>query len=132
MFRFGFRTLIPRSRISVGSSGRSDDQTFVDDYWQGGVTDLYSDIKSSPSLNPGQQAILEQNEEIILSYLFEVAEDYDPDEFINYLQSVLDGGKYEALSETWEEYARELEDIWDHSSGGDGYGLKKFLGREFL
>ena len=129
MFRFGFRTLIPKSRISVGSAGRSsDDETFVDDYWQGGVTDLYSDIQSAPSLNAGQQAILEQNQEEIFSFLFEVGQDYDPDQFIDYLQSILDGGKYEALSETWDEYAKELEDVWDHASGGDGYGRKKFLG----
>jgi len=35
------------------------------------------------------------------------------------------------LSITWEEYSVSLEDIWDNSSGGDGYGVKKFLGRTY-
>lgn len=132
MFNWGIRNPIATSRISVGSKGRSgDSETFVHDYWQAGVESLYSAIQSNFSLNAGQQAILEQNQEEILSYLFETAEDYNPDEFIGYLQSILDGGKYEALSETWEEYSIGLEEIWDHSYGGDGYGTKKFLGMEF-
>jgi hypothetical protein len=129
MFRFGFRRPIAKSRVSVGSKGKGDlKETFVDDYWQNGVSSLYQDIQKAPSLNPGQQAILEQNQEEIFSFLFDVGEDYDPDEFIGYLQNILDGGKYEALSETWDDYATELENVWDHATGGDGYQEKKFLG----
>ena len=130
MFNWSPAMPIARSRVSVGSKGKGgmDEDTFVDDYWQDEVLSAYEDIKSNPSLNAGQQAILEQNEEEITSYLFEVGSDYNPDDFDEYLQSILDGGKYDALSETFENYAKELEDSWDHATGGDGSGAKKFLG----
>jgi hypothetical protein len=129
-FNFGIRRPIATSRVSSGSGGR-EGETWVDDYWQSGVTEEYQNLKNILDLNPGQQAILESEEESILSYLFDISEDYSPDEFLSFLQGYLTDGKYEALSITWEEYSVTLEDIWDHSSGGDGYSVKKFLGTVF-
>lgn len=131
MFNFGIRRPLAISRVSSGSGGREGD-TFVEDFWQSGVNEEYQNLKNIIDLNPGQRAILDSEEESIINYLFDIAEDYNPDEFLAFLQGSLTDGKYEALSITWENYAVTLEDIWDHSSGGDGYSVKKFLGRIYL
>lgn len=120
----GFR-LIPSFIAKVN---RSDEDDFQDWYWQEGVLDLYFGFLFDSSYNAGQKAILEQNQIEIQNYLFEIGENYNDDEFLSYLQELLDNGKYEALSETWESFAKELLDLWDHSSGGDGFAKKKFLG----
>lgn len=112
--------------ISSSDSG----ETWVQDYWEAGAADLYTDMQNNPFLNPGQQAILESEQENVLGYLSQAGEGYDPDEFIGFLSTEL-VDKYDALSETWENYAGALEDLWDHSSGGDGIGIKKFMGRTF-
>lgn len=125
-FNFGIRRPIALSRVTGGGG---TGETFIEEYWQSGSSEEYQNIKNILDLNPGQQAILESEEDSILEYLFNIAEDYNPDEFIDFLQGSLTDGKYEALSITLEDYAVTLEDIWDHSSGGDGYAVKKFLGR---
>jgi hypothetical protein len=130
-FNFGIRKPLAKSRVSSGSGGRGggDSETWVEDYWQSGVTSSYEDLKNIPDLNPGQRGIIDSEEESIINYLFEIDEDYNPDEFLNFLQtSFEDDGRYEALSITWEEYSVTLEDIWDNASGGDSQGVKKFLG----
>ena len=127
-FDFGIRRPIAKSRVSSGSGGR-EDETFVDDYWQSGVTDAYQDLQFNSDLNSGQKAILESEENFILEYLYEAGQDYDPDEFLAFLETSLeDDGRYQALSETFSSYAKDMEDVWDHASGGDGSGRKKFLG----
>ena len=130
-FNFGIRRPIATSRVSSGSGGR-EGETWVEDYWQGGVLGSYQDLKNIPDLNPGQRGILDSEEDSIITYLFDIAEDYNPDEFLDFLQtSFEDDGRYEALSITWEEYSITLEDIWDNASGGDSQGVKKFLGRTY-
>ena len=130
-FDFGIRRPIATSRVSSGGGGRGggDDETFVDDYWQSGVTAAYQDLQFNSDLNPGQKAILESEENSILEYLYEQGEDYNPDAFLDFLEtSLTDDGRYQALSETFSTYAKDMQDVWDHASGGDGLGRKKFLG----
>lgn len=128
MFRFVGSNSLSKARTT--GSGDSE-PTFVQEYWEGEVEAGYEDLKSNLNLNPGQQAILEQNEEAILDYLYEVGEGFDPNDFINELTNILGDDKFNALSETFEQFAVDLEEDWDHSVGGDGYGSKKFLGMEF-
>lgn len=113
---------------NIGSSDAGD--TWVQDYWETGAADLYGDMQNNPFLNSGQQTILSTEQDNVLGYLSQTGEGYDPDEFIGFLQNELED-KYDALSETWNEYSGALEDLWDHSSGGDGIGSKKFMGRTF-
>jgi hypothetical protein len=129
-FNFGIRRPIAKSRVSSGSGGREGD-TFVDDYWQDGVTEKYQNMIDKPDLNAGQRAILEEGQDEILGYLFDVSEDYDAEDLINAIGDKLGEEKFRALSETFEEYSEDIEDDWDHSSGGDGSGAKKFLGRVY-
>lgn len=128
MFRFVGSNSLSKARTTGGGGS---DEVFVEEYWEGEVEAGYEDLKSNPNLNPGQQAILEQNEEAILDYLYEVGEGFDPDDFINELTNILGDDKFNALSETFEQFAEDLEEDWDHSVGGDGYGSKKFLGVEY-
>jgi hypothetical protein len=130
MFNWAIRRPIATSRVSSGSGGR-DGETFVDDYWQNGIAEKYENMINNPDLNPGQRAILESEEDLIKNYLAEVGADYDPDDFLDFLQTELTDGKYEALSITFEEYSEAIEDDWDHSVGGDGFAEKKFLGRVY-
>jgi hypothetical protein len=129
-FNFGIRRPIAKSRVSSGSGGR-EGETFVDDYWQGGVTEKYQNMINKPDLNAGQRAILEESQDFILDYLSDVGEDYDAEDLINAIGDELGEEKFRALSQTFEEYSEAIEDDWDHSSGGDGYGAKKFLGRVY-
>jgi hypothetical protein len=129
-FSFGIRRPIAKSRVSSGSGGREGD-TFVDDYWQDGVTEKYQNMINKPDLNAGQRAILEESQDFILDYLSDVGEDYDAEDLINAIGDELGEEKFRALSQTFEEYSEAIEDDWDHSSGGDGYGTKKFLGRTY-
>jgi hypothetical protein len=132
MFNWAIRRPIAKSRVSSGSGGRNS-ETFVEEYWEEGVTEEYEKLKSNLDLNPGQVGILESEQDFILDYLFEISEGYTPDDFLSFLQTELeDDNRYEALSITWEEYSIALEDVWDHSSGGDGFGDKKFLGQVFV
>lgn len=135
MFNWGIRHPIATRRVRIsgkyGSSSDFGEETFVNGYWEEGSSDLYSNLQALPGLNPGQQAILEQNQETILSFLFEQGEGYDPDDFLSFLNVELGEAKFNALSETFELYSEGLEEIWDHSYGGDSYGRKKFLGMEF-
>ncbi len=112
--------------IRIGDSG----DTWMQDYWESEVETAYGSLQNNPFLNPGQQAILESEEDNVLGYLYGVGEGYEAEEFTNFLSSELED-KYTALSDTWNEYAGTCEDIWDHSSGGDGIGTKKFMGRSF-
>jgi hypothetical protein len=130
MFNWAIRRPIAKSRVSSGSGGREGD-TFVDDYWQDGVTEKYQNMIDKPDLNAGQRAILEEGQDEILGYLFDVGEDYDAEDLINAIGDKLGEEKFRALSETFEEYSEDIEDDWDHSSGGDGSGAKKFLGRVY-
>lgn len=131
MFKVSSRP-IAKSRVSVGSGGRSKTkQTFVDEYWQGGTSDVYQKMLDNPNLNAGQRAILEESEEFILDYLAEIGEDYDAEDLINAIGDELGEAKFNALSETFEQFAEDLNDDWDHSMGGDGIGRKKFMGREY-
>ncbi len=129
MFNWAIRRPIAKSRVS--GKGGSEDETWVEDYWQGGVTDEYSKLKDNLDLNPGQRAILESEQDLVIDYLFEIDKDYDPGEFLQFLSTSLTDNKYEALSITWEEYSITCEDIWDNAYGGDGYDTKKFLGMRF-
>jgi hypothetical protein len=129
-FDFGIRKPIAKSRVSSGSGGR-EGETFVDDYWQDGVTEKYQNMINNPDLNAGQKAILEEGQDEILGYLFDVGEDYDAEDLINAIGDKLGEEKFRALSETFQQYSEDIEDDWDHSSGGDGSGAKKFLGRVY-
>jgi hypothetical protein len=130
-FRFVGSNSLARKRTS-GSSLNDDDTTFVNEYWEENTTSAYGDLTNNPRLNAGQISIIESSEEDILNYLFEVGEDYEEGPFIEFMADLLeDGGKWEAVSETYTEYAILCTDIWDHSTGGDGYDSKKFLGAEF-
>jgi hypothetical protein len=129
-FNFGIRRPIAKSRVSSGSGGR-EGETFVDDYWQDGVTEKYQNMINNPDLNAGQKAILEEGQDEILGYLFDVGEDYDAEDLINAIGDKLGEEKFRALSQTFEEYSEAIEDDWDHSVGGDGSGAKKFLGRVY-
>jgi hypothetical protein len=104
--------------------------TWMQDYWEAEVESAYGSLQNNPRLNPGQQGILESEQDNVLGYLYGVGEGYEQKEFIDFLSSELED-KYNALSDTWNEYAATCEDIWDHSSGGDGFGTKKFMGRSF-
>jgi hypothetical protein len=129
VLQFGISRPYAKSRVS----GKGDEgETFVEEYWEGGVTEEYEKLKYNKDLNPGQLGILDSEEEGILDYLYEVEEDYNIVEFLEFLQTSLkDDGRYEALSETFNNYAIAVEDVWDHASGGDGQKEKKFLGMHF-
>lgn len=128
-FNFGIRRPIAKSRVSSGSGGR-EGETFVDDYFEEAIDESYQKMLDNPNLNAGQQAILEQSKDSIYSFLSEIGEDYDPDDFLAFLEIELGPEKYNALSETFQVFAEEdLSDAWDHATGGDGYGVKKFMGR---
>ena len=129
-FNFGVRRPIAKSRVSSGSGGR-DEETFVDDYWQDGVTEKYQNMIDKPDLNAGQRAILEEGQDEILGYLFDVGEDYDAEDLINAIGDKLGEEKFRALSETFQEYSEAIEDDWDHATGGDSVGTKKFLGTTY-
>ena len=129
MFNWAIRKPIAKSRVSSGSGGR-EGETFVDDYFEEAIDESYQKMLDNPNLNAGQQAILEQSKDSIYSFLSEIGEDYDPDDFLAFLEIELGPEKYNALSETFQVFAEEdLSDAWDHATGGDGYGLKKFMGR---
>lgn len=129
MFNWAIRKPIAKSRVSSGSGGREGD-TFVDDYFEEAIDESYQKMLDNPNLNAGQQAILEQSKDSIYSFLSEIGEDYDPDDFLAFLEIELGPEKYNALSETFQVFAEEdLSDAWDHATGGDGYGVKKFMGR---
>jgi hypothetical protein len=128
-FNFGIRRPIAKSRVSSGSGGR-EGETFVDDYFEDAINESYQKMVDNPNLNAGQQAILEESRDSIYSFLSEVGEDYDPDAFLDWLEIEIGPQKYNALSETFGAFAEEdLSDAWDHATGGDGYGAKKFMGR---
>ena len=129
-FSFGIRRPIAKSRVSSGSGGR-DGETFVDDYFEDGVTEKYQNMINKPDLNAGQRAILEESQDFILNYLSDIGEDYDAEDLINAIGDELGEEKFRALSETFQEYSEAIEDDWDHASGGDGFGTKKFLGRTY-
>jgi hypothetical protein len=129
-FDFGITKPIAKSRVSSGSGGR-EGETFVDDYWEDGITEKYQNMINNPDLNAGQKAILEEGQDEILGYLLDVGEDYDAEDLINAIGDKLGEEKFRALSQTFEEYSEAIEDDWDHSSGGDGSGAKKFLGRVY-
>jgi len=124
MIRLAFRS-------SIGRIGKSSDSRFIDGFWQEAVDDLYSRFEYDSSYNPGQQAILAENKEAVYNYLFENGEDYDPSSLLNFLENLLGDSKYAALSETWSTFSEELLDAWDHATGGDGVGGKKFMGVEY-
>lgn len=127
-FNFGIRKPIAKSRVSSGSGGKNGD-TFVDGYFEDTVNEYYQKLQDNTSLNPGQQAILEDSKDQIFSYLAEVGEDYDPDNFLAWLEIEIGPEKFNALSETFETFAEEdISDAWDHATGGDGSGAKKFMG----
>lgn len=129
MFNWAIRRPIAKSRVSSGSGGR-DGETFVDDYFEDTVNEYYQKIQDNTNLNAGQQAILEDSKDSIFSYLAEIGEDYDPDDFLAWLEVEIGPEKFNALSGTFETFAEEdISDAWDHASGGDGYGVKKFMGR---
>jgi hypothetical protein len=124
MIRLAFRT-------SLARIGKSSDSRFIDGFWQEAVDDLYSRFEYDSSYNPGQQAILAENKEAIYNYLFQNGDEYDPNNLLNFLENLLGDAKYAALSETWSTFSEELLDAWDHATGGDGVGGKKFMGVEY-
>jgi len=126
VLNFGISSPYAKSRVS----GKGDkNETFVEWWWENGVTEEYEKLKYNKDLNAGQLGILDSEEEGIIDYLYEVEEDYNIVEFLEFLQTSLkDDGRYEALSETFNNYAIAVEDVWDNASGGDGQKQKKFLG----
>lgn len=130
-FRFVGSNSLARKRTS-GSSLNNPDTTFVQEYWEEGTTSEYGNLSNNPSLNSGQLSIIDSSQDDILEYLFGVGEDYEEGAFIGFMEDLLEGGgKWDALSQTYTDYAVTCTDIWDHSTGGDGYSSKKFLGVEY-
>lgn len=101
---------------------------FVQSYWESGIDSMYTQFLSDSSYNTGQITILNDYQSDIFRYLSDNAPEYNPQDFIDFLQDNLGSEKFSALSETWEKFAEELLDLWDHSAGGDGFSKKKFLG----
>lgn len=79
--------------------------------------------------NAGQESILTgEFYNLSYSYLLENGEDYDPEDYVSYLQSNLSGTKYDAISIIIDECANELIEYWDDSAAGDGVGINMYLG----
>lgn len=111
-----------------GGSNRGDEENFIEQYWDQEVQEKLFALQNESSFNPGQQTIIADSSGDIYNYLIEIGPVYDPDDFIIYLGDTLGPEKFAALSETWEQLSEDLVDSWDHSSGGDGFAKKKFLG----
>lgn len=123
---------IYRSVLNRGGGTRGISNTeFYHEYWDPGVIELYYPLTTDTSFNPGQATIIDDYQVDIENFLLEIGGDYDPDEFLSFLLELMGDAKYNALSETWEQLAEDLSNLWDHSSGGDGFGKKKFFGVEY-
>lgn len=130
--KIGGRLLTVGSGVSKRGPRRSTETRFIDSYWETAIDESYSKMQDNPSLNPGQETILSDYKEEIINYLMENGADYDPNDFLSFLEEILGENKYAALSETFEIFAEDdLSDAWDHATGGDGIGGKKFMGVEY-
>jgi hypothetical protein len=110
-----------------GGANREDDK-FMYFYWDQEIQEKLFALQNESSFNPGQQTIIADSSGDIYNYLIEIGPNYNPDDFITYLGDTLGPEKFAALSETWENLSEDLVDSWDHSTGGDGFAKKKFLG----
>lgn len=125
-----FRIIPSFLRTSTMAKGRTTGglSEFYHEYWDPGVLELYYPLTTDSSFNPGQRQIIDDYQIDIENYLIETGEDYDDGIFLDFLQDLMGEAKYNALSETWEQLAKDLIDLWDHSSSKEGFGKKKFFG----
>jgi hypothetical protein len=114
--------------LFLPSGANRQDDEFMYFYWDQEIQEKLFALQNESSFNPGQQTIIADSSGDIYKYLIEIGPDYNPDDFITYLGGTLGPEKFAALSETWEQLSEDLVDSWDHSSGGDGFAKKKFLG----
>lgn len=122
-------SFLPKARMSakrLGASGR--ESKFYHEWWDPAVVDLYYPLTTDTSFNPGQLQITNDYQRDIENYLFEIGQDYDDREFLEFLLELMGEAKYNALSETWETLSIELINQWDHAYSHEGFSTKKFFG----
>ena len=130
-------SFLPKSRMSRFKLGNKaqlsgDRQAiFYHEWWDPAVVDLYYPLTTDTSFNPGQLQITNDYQQDIENYLFEIGQDYNDREFLEFLLELMGEAKYNALSETWETLSIELINQWDHAYGNEGFQKKKFFGVVF-
>lgn len=139
-YRFPFRSFVGRLGATMGRGSGDTIKTFSrssmgrsinfwnQDQWEA-IFPSVLEAQVEKAGNAGQESILTgEFYNLSYSYLLENGEDYDPEDYVSYLQSNLSGTKYDAISIIIDECANELIEYWDDSAAGDGVGINMYLG----
>lgn len=129
--RFAIRGMVAKGRRTpfVGKEilNASIKSKFYEEYWEANYPTVIEQGRKN-DFNAGQQAIFDEYKPIAEEFCSLNGEEFNPDEYNSYVQFEIGDAKYNAISETIEQTAKELYDLWDHSSGHEGLGRKKFAG----
>jgi hypothetical protein len=111
----------------IGSPVDGKQKTFNESMWEDYYTEVLDSIKDIEDYNAGQLSIIE-NDLIPEATTFcrLNSDNYDSDEFVEYMQMHLTDGKYEAVSYTVDACAELLTEAWDRAFGYDGVGEKMY------
>jgi hypothetical protein len=98
-----------------------------DNLWEEAYTDVIDSQKDKAG-NAGQETLLGDDyfANHAKDYCRTNGKDYNPEDFISYVQNHLGDEYYNAISEITEECANELYEAWDQSYAGDNIGEKMF------
>lgn len=129
--RFAIRGIVTKGRRSpvVGKQilSKAIESKFRNGYWEANTSSVIEQGRKN-DFNPGQEAIFDEYRILAEEFCRSNGEEFNPEEFNDYMLFELGDTKYNAINETIEETAEELYDLWDHSTSHDGVGMKKYMG----
>ena len=100
---------------------------FRQGYWEANYSTVIEQGRKN-DFNAGQQAIFDEYQAIAEEFCNVNGDGFNPKEYNDYMLFELGDAKYNAISETIEQTANELYDLWDHATSHDGVGMKKYMG----
>lgn len=106
-------------------------QVFNEQQWEEYYTDIINSQKDKPKLNAGQITLLGEEYFIppALDYCSGVGMDYDPSEFVSYVQGELGEDYYNAISETINDASLELYEVFDVAWGNNNSLFSQSIGK---
>lgn len=116
---------ITKTILSFGQNA----SVFHEDIWE----ELYIEIieaQQDKAGNSGQETLLsdEYFGGSAKNFCKQYGEDYNPEQFVSYVQNDLGDDYYNAISIIIDECAEELIEAWDRATSNDGIGEKLFGG----